>query len=332
MLKLRLFPSILSLLVLPALAPAADQGLLRLVMPDAKVVAGLQVDRTRDSAFGQFVLSHMQLDDPAFQKFVAGTGFDPRKDVKELIIASNWQVGASGTRWLVLGKGTFDLPKIQHAAEDAGVAMTRYQGASMFSFAGHGAPDTDNSIAFLDASSAVMGDAASVKAAIQRKQNNAEASSDLVGKVKDLSAKNDFWFVTLVPLSEFALDMPDPNLGGAMRGNTLSAINEARGGVRFGATVTISADVVTRSDKDALALVDVVKFLVGMLQLNRQDNPVAGQVSTLLDPLETKTAGNVMSMSLAVPEQQLERLFNNVGRSGRPATPAAPKKNPPQGN
>ena len=49
-------------------------------MPDAKVVAGLQVDQAKVSPFGQYVLSHMQPDDPRFQKFVSDTGFDPRAE------------------------------------------------------------------------------------------------------------------------------------------------------------------------------------------------------------------------------------------------------------
>jgi len=315
--NLRCFLPVLTLAIVPAGLFAADSGLLRLVMPDAKVVAGLQVDRTRDSQFGQFVLSQMQLNDPAFQRFVVETGFDPRKDIKELVIASNWQSASTQSRWLVMAKGAFDLEKIQRVAERNGTAASSFQGASIYVFAGRGSPDSDNAIAFLDVSSAVMGDVASVKAAIQRKKSGAEASSDLLEKVKDVSAKNDFWFVTLVPLSEFDLALPNPTANGAMHGNMLTAINQASGGIRFGEMVTISANVVARSDKDALALVDVVKFLVSMLQLNRQNDAVAGQVSGMLDPLETKTSGNVMSLSLAVPEQQLERLFNNVARPGR---------------
>ena len=325
----RLLLPVLILAIAPAVH-AADPGLLRLVMPDAKVVAGLQVDRTRDSQLGQFVLSHMQLDDPAFQHFVDETGFDPRKDVKELLIASNWKSATGQPHWVVMAKGAFDLEKIQRAAEANGAAVTGYQGASIFSFAGRGSPDNDNAIAFLDRTTAVMGDTASVKAAVERKQSGAAASNDLMGKAKDLSAKNDFWFVTLVPLSEF--DLALPNAGGPMNSNMFMAINQASGGIRFGETVTISADVVTRSDKDALALVDVVKFVVGMLQQNRQSDGVAGQVSNMLDPLETKTQGNTMSMSLAIPEQQLERLFNNVARPGRAPANSAPRKPAPQGN
>ena len=97
-----------------------------------------------------------------------------------------------------------------------------------------------------------------------------------------------------------------------MQGNLLAGINQMSGGIRFGDTVTISAEAVTRSEKDAQALVDVVKFFAGLVQLNRQKNPAAGQVATLLDTLKTSTAGNVTTISLAIPEQQLEQLLNSV--------------------
>ncbi|MBV8818968.1 MAG: hypothetical protein JO022_11470, partial [Acidobacteriaceae bacterium] len=39
---------------------SADPVLLALVMPDAKAVAGVQVAEAKTSAFGQYVLTHMQ--------------------------------------------------------------------------------------------------------------------------------------------------------------------------------------------------------------------------------------------------------------------------------
>ena len=111
-----------------------------------------------------------------------------------------------------------------------------------------------------------------MKAAIDRKQSNAPTDSTVFTKAQQVSANNDFWFVTLVPLSNFAGAIPDSNLSGAMQGNLFAAINQASGGVRFGDTVTISAEAVTRSEKDAQALVDVVKFFAGLVQLNKQNN------------------------------------------------------------
>ncbi len=311
---------------------AADPGLLRLLMPDAKVVAGLQVTQTRNSMFGQFVLSHMQVEDDSFKKFMAQTGFDPRKDVSEIMMASNWEQATPESRWLVVARGTFNLPTITAAALANGGTITSFQGVDILTYTPpakpDGKPDVQSGIAFFDASNAAMGDLASVKAAIQRKQSNASTTGKLAARVRELGAKNDFWFVTLVPISEFAGAMPDPNLSSAMKGNLLAGVHQASGGIRFGDTVTISGEAVTRSEKDALALVDVFKFVAGMVQLNRQNDKTVGQVATLLDTMDLKTKDNVMSMSLAIPEKQLEQMLEMMRLESRQARKkAAPQVN-----
>lgn len=308
---------------------AADPKLLQLVMPDAKVIAGVQVDQTRNSLFGQYILSHMQVEDGGFQKFIAQTGFDPRRDVSEILMASNWESNAPASRWLVMARGTFDPNRIAQSAQANGAALTSFQGVNVLTYTGHAKTDVQNGIAFLDASSAVLGDLPSVQAAIERQKSGAPPSGELLAKVDQLSANNDFWFVTLVPVSQFANAMPDPNLSGAMKGNLLAAINQASGGIRFGDTVTITGEAITRSEKDAQALVDVVKFLAGLIQLNRQQDPAAGQVATLLDTLDCKTSGNITTISLAIPEGQLEQMLNTMRQQGR----QAPRKNAvPQNN
>ena len=317
------------LLALPMATWAADPALLKLVMPDAKVIAGIQVDQTKNSLFGQYVLSHMQIDDTGFKSFIAQTGFDPRRDVSEIMIASNWESNSAASRWLVMARGAFDLGKIANAAHGNGVTMSNFQGVNILVHSSAAKPEVENAIAFFDGTSAVMGDLASVQAAIARQRSSAAPSNQLLAKVNDLSSKNDFWFVTLVPVSEFAGAMPDPNLSGAMKGNLLAAINEASGGIRFGDTVNISAEAITRSEKDAQALVDVVKFVAGMVQLNRQNNAAAGQVATLLDTLDCKAAGNVTTISLGIPELQLEQMIDMMRQQSHQATK---KPAPPPGN
>lgn len=323
----RCIPCLSVLLFQATTFAAADPGLLRLVMPDAKVIAGLQVQQTKNSAFGQYVLSHMQVEDAGFKKFIAQTGFDPRRDVTEIIMASNWEQASPQNRWLVVAHGTFNLPQIVGAAKANGGTVTDFQGAGILTYSEPGKPEAESGIAFFDGSNAVMGDLDSVKATIQRKQSNAAASGDLLAKVQEVSAKNDFWFVTVVPISEFASAMPNPNLSGAMKGDLLAAIHQASGGIRFGDTVTISGEAVTRSPKDAQALSDVFRFLASLIQLNSQENKVAGQVSTLLDNMNLKTSDNIMTMSLAIPEQQLEQLLSTMQRERRQARKKVPQNN-----
>jgi hypothetical protein len=303
------------LLALPLGAFAADPSLLQLAIPDAQVVAGLQVDQAKSSLFGQYVLSHLSVNDTKLEQFTSETGFDPRHDVSEIVVASNWKQNTPDNRWIVAAHGAFNIAKITATAQANGGAISPYQGVNLVTRLANSDAQTDTVLAFLDNSTALVGDPTSVKAAIDRKNSNAPADGAVLAKAQAVSSGKDFWFVTLVPLSNFSAAIPDPNLSGAMQGNLLAAINQMSGGIRFGDTVTISAEAVTRSEKDAQALVDVVKFFAGLVQLNRQKNPAAGQVATLLDTLQTSTSGNVTTISLAIPEQQLEQLIN----SARPA-------------
>ncbi|MGA2879516.1 MAG: hypothetical protein ABSG13_11235 [Bryobacteraceae bacterium] len=308
------------LFILPLGAFAADPALLQMVLPDSQVVAGLQVNQAKSSLFGQYVLSHLSVNDTKLGEFTAQTGFDPTKDVSEIVIASNWKPNTPANQWLVLADGTFNVSKIASVAQANGSVPAVYQGVNLLTHAASSSTQVASAIAFFGVTTAVAGDLTSVKAAIDRKQSKAPADSNVSSKAQQVSATNDFWFVTLVPLSNFSSSIPDPNLSGAMQGNLFAAINQASGGVRFGDTVTISAEAVTRSEKDAQALVDVVKFFAGLVQLNRQNNPAAGQVATLLDTLQTTTSGNTTTISLAIPEQQLEQLLNSAQPHGRKAS------------
>jgi hypothetical protein len=315
-----------------ALLPAADTALLSLVMPDAKVIAGAQVNHVKNSPFGAFVLSHMQIDDPDFQKFMAATGFDPRRDLSELLIASN-SARNDPSGWLILAKGTFDAARIQGTAKSLGGAIAPYKGMSIISLsAAHGGGQAQKAsstaaIAFLDPSTAAMGTFDAVEAAIDRRIARAGVATGLAGKVQQISSTNDFWFTTLVPLSEFADSMPDSNLAGALKGNLLQNVQQASGGVKFGSNIVLSAEIMTRSPQDASALVDVVKFIAGLIQTNRESDKTASKVSTVLDALRCSAQGNVMTMSLSIPEAALEQMMDSMLQERRSQT----KKNGPGG-
>jgi hypothetical protein len=318
MTKFRCFALVLAL---PFGAFAADPSLLQAVIPDAQVIAGLQVDSAKSSLFGQYVFSHLSVNDTKLEQFATETGFDPRHDVSEIVVASNWKPNTPDNRWIVAARGIFNIAKITSTAQANGGVIAPYDGINVVTLQTGGNSQQDTGIAFLDSSLALVGDVSSVKAAIDRKKNNTSPDGAVLAKAQTVSSGKDFWFVTLVPLSNFSASIPDSNLSGAMQGNLMAAINQVSGGIRFGDTVTISAEAVTRSEKDAQALVDVVKFFAGLVQLNRQKDPAAGQVATLLDTLQTSTSGNITNISLAIPEHSLEQMLNSAHKP--PAKAAA---------
>ena len=107
-----------SLLALATVASAADPQLLKLVMPDAKVVSGIDIDKVRSTPFGMFFLNQLPAPDSEFQQFVNATGFDPRRDIHEVLMASPGDPAKKSG--LLLVRGDFDtavsLLKKQRAA------------------------------------------------------------------------------------------------------------------------------------------------------------------------------------------------------------------------
>jgi hypothetical protein len=309
--------ALLAILLAPFSAFGADSSLLGLVMPDVKVVSGIQVNQAKSSPFGKYLLSRMQPSGTDFQTFVNQTGFDPRRDLTEIIMASSW-ANSPSRQVLVVARGSFTASKLKSAIELNGGTATPFKGIDILMPKSKSAGNANSVFAVLDTNYATMGDLDAVQTVIQRFQNKAVAPASLVSKVNTLSAANDFWFMTLVPVSDFTSVVPDPNMGQMMNGNVMQSIQQLSGGIKFGPSVQLSAQAVTRSEKDATALEDVVRFFVSLLQSNRDKNPAAAQASSLADNLELSSDGNVMAMSLAVPEDQLESLFNTARQSRKP--------------
>src|ERR1700728_74028 len=100
----------LSLIACSLMAAAATAtarvtpALLNLVMPDATVVSGMNVDQSVTSPFGQYILSQMQFNDSKFLQFISSTGFDPRKDLHEILAATP----STAHSVLILGRGEFN--------------------------------------------------------------------------------------------------------------------------------------------------------------------------------------------------------------------------------
>ncbi len=297
------------MLLATGLASAADQNLVNLIMPEAKVVIGIEVDQARPSPFGQYLLAQIQPGDPALQKLMTETGFDPRKSISEILIASTGPhlAKASG---LVLARGTFDIARIESAAQAHGGTITPYAGVDMVT---HSGAKEARAIAFPDDTTAILGDVASVQGAITRLHGAEGPSQQMQNTIQTAGTGNDFWFVTLVPLASFSSNIPDQSVNNAMKGSNLfQTVQQASGGVKFGDPVRVTGQALTGSQKDAQSLVDAVRFLTGLVTMNRQKDPAAAVIASLVDAMQIQASANTMTVSLSIPEKQLESLINSA--------------------
>jgi hypothetical protein len=314
------------LLAAAATASAAiDPVLLNLVMPGATILSGIQVDQSVASPFGQYLLSQMQAGDASFQKFILATGFDPRRDLNQILGATNSDGTSASASVLALGRGTFVPSQILAAAIAQGGVITQYKGFNIIAppappqASASNAAASSTAIVFLDGTTAAAGDIASVQGAIDRYLSPTTYSTALGQKAQAVSVTNQAWFATTTPLSVF--------LGGKLGGTGLNSVNQnnllqsvlqASGGVNFGSNaVSVTGDAVTASGQNAQALCDVLKFLVSMIPSS--DPKVASIASGATFTVNGATA----HLSLSLPEQQIEQLFMpQTGAKAKKARPA----------
>jgi hypothetical protein len=287
------------------IASAADPALVALLPPDAKAVAGVNAAQFKGSAFGQFLLSQVSQNEQGFEKLMALTGFDPRRDVQEVLAASTESGPQHG---IVAVRGSFDVPRITGLFKAQGGQTEMYGNIEMLKpkppSSGANAM-AEPAIAFLDNSLVIAGNADLVRGAIDRRGGSSVLSADLAAKVAEMSAAQDVWGVSTLPLP--SVQTPNPDVNGALQGDLFKSIESTSGGVSFDSGAQVTGEAVTKTEQDAKSLSDALKFLVQLVQMKAPQGPAAD----LLANLSVTSEANRVKVSFAVTEGQLEQLFQN---------------------
>ncbi len=294
---------------------AADPQLLNLVMPDAKVLAGVNVEQAKGTQFGQFILNELQTHDSDMQKLATLTGFDPRRDVRELLVASD---GTPNSKTgLAVAKGNFDVAKITALGTLHGVVSELYAGVNIL----EDPKAREHGIAFPDANTVIAGDTASVKAAIDRLKTPQSLPAAVIVKVNQWSNSQDAWGISTVPPSSLT---PVPKNGNAnpMQG-AFQNVQQAAGGVKFGAQVVFSGEATCDTAQNATTLGDVVKLLINLAQMQAGTDPTA---ATLVKSVTVTTSGNLVNISASLPEDVFQTLLQSGHKSTAQRVPAHRKE------
>ena len=208
-------------------------------------------------------------------------------------------------------RGNFDPSRISALIKNMGMGTPlMYQGQEIFTT--QNAKD-NTGFAIVDKNTAVLGNIGSVKSALDRRRSSSTIDAKTLAKVQQLSKANDVWLMTTMSMSDIAGHMPGPPQAGAMmKGDAMKGIQQAAAGLKFTPSdVRISAEATASNAKDAGALADVVRFVSGMLQLNR-DNAEVSDFAAILDSLQIKTEGNIFRLNITVPQDQMEQLWKET--------------------
>jgi hypothetical protein len=310
-----------------ALAQSSNTDLFSFVMPDAQLVAGAHVDSAKNSPFGQYVLSQTPLGEKYLQSFITETGIDPRADITEVIGAWNGAPNANG-HWLIAARGTFSssIETMEVNALKNGAVITRLPGVDLLALTRPGMNTQEANLCiglFTDGFTDLIGDCTTVNAAIQFGSNSFGAASPVAMKARELRAKQDLWFASVVPLSEISGFVPAGATGsgspltGVLNSKLFLAIQQISGGVKFpsttqGSGAQLSAELLLDSPQDATSLENVVNFLASIVQMSSSSVPAAGPFLALLSNLQTSVSGSTLNVGLNISETSLEQLFQQA--------------------
>jgi hypothetical protein len=245
-------------LLIASLAASAQQHpdpvLARMIPPGSVSILGVRMDQIKSTPMYIKMIAERKL--PDLDRFAQETGFDPRRDVREMLVASNGTQGAS----VVLARGSF--PKV---GDLEGKMKTFKHGIYII----HG--DDKAGFCLLDSSTAAAGPLPGLYAALDHWYSHAPpATPDLLKRVESIPVAAQIWAV-----SAGGFNIPGNitmRQGGTDFAQIFRNVEETVfwADLRSGLDATLEGDV--KTEEDAKNLGDAARGLIGIGRLSVPDN------------------------------------------------------------
>jgi hypothetical protein len=283
-----------------------DSTLAALVPPDATMLSGIRMEAVRETPLYRKMLAQQAL--PQLDDFARQTGFDPRRDVRELLIASN------GNGVLMAARGAFNLRAIE------GATKSSYKGYTLYT-------SESRAVGLIDSSTAVAGPMAAVRAALDRyKAGDRARPDDLLARARQIPPENQIWSVSNG--FENLLTMTIPQQGNAANvGRILGSLENTTAAADFRTGVNGYINGSCRSDQDAKNLGDAARGLVGLGRLSVPENQP--ELLKLWDGIKVDQQQRTVKITIAIPEALVDKLIDLLGKSvlrRQPVSLAAPNR------
>ena len=311
------------LLFLTSFGLAADPALLDFVMPDARVVVGIDLAHIRSSPLNSAFTNGVQSANPELQKLMEAAGFDPMRDLQEILFASP-AIGKNPPALLV-ARGTFDVAKLRAFAESAGSKITDFGGVPILSD-----PEKDSGAFALLDNIILGGNRAQVVAAIGRRGRGLILNTEMATRVSALSRRYDAWLVSIAPLATMAANLPeDATVEGVTNTEALRQIEQFSLGFNLSEDLGLAAELVMTNAKAAGSIADGIQMMMGMAQQKAKGEP------SLMSALKNVNFGvdeNVVRLGFSVPVSDVEKAVQSAMnmQSKKPAGPLTAAQQEPQ--
>jgi hypothetical protein len=311
-------------LLAAAAALADDRTLTECFPPNTKMVFGISLRSLLDSPVIKSFENDMQKMSaemlkgqsiPMLELIKSGplAGFDPLKDIDDVIIAAT--AGKEKSTGLLFLHGRFGAIRLP-------ANPTSYHGVRMLG----GSNKDGGIIALLDETTAILGEEADVRAAIDRRGKPSKLNPALAAKVRSMAADFDLWGVGDIPES---VQQPGAT---ADQWNGIDHF-EFSAAMRHG--LEINGQIHARTAKDAAQMEQSIQMIASMLKT---------QPASSGTKMDLQTSDGTVTLSIRISEEDLKKGIEaqragmlaaknatvKVTGSETPAPPPGPKTAPKQ--
>ena len=296
-----------------------DGSLVGLLPANATTLLGVNVERLKGTPMYRYIEQDGQ---SHIDEFSAMTGFDPRRDVDRLLLAS-WAEGIAGSeqaQFVAVARGHFQAANLSLLLKEKKGTVENYRGFEIFGpeqGAERAADTTTNrrheqgAFTVLDEKTALAGSRTAVKAAIDRKLGGGPsllANTALLGRAQTINASNQVWAVSLKPGDVVAQALPKE--GPAESSNfarIFSSMQNSTFAVDFMNGLELHAGGVCQNAQDAKALADAARGVVAIGRLSAsQKEP---ELMTVFDAIQIEERGAELGVTVRIDLANLEKLL-----------------------
>lgn len=302
-----------------AVGPLPAEGL---VLPaDTRFVMGIDVHRFVQSPFYKKFATQGGRPQ-AFTDLEQKTGFNPERDVDQVLIAGRPDQGKEGG--LVIVRGRFDRYKLSQMVESEGKRVTtkKHEGNPLYVF--NEGQKGASALAFLghDDDLLVMGSQKSVEAAVSshfQGQTPLKQNAQLTGLLERVKPGSTFWMVgdqSLLSQMPSAVPAPGGSGGAQLQLPALKALM-VTGELEPIVTVDVTGDAADAAAAGQLA--DIVRGFVALASLQAAQKP---ELAGLKNAISVTTDQSSVHLSARVPYEVLEAMQPKKAAGVTPSAPA----------
>jgi hypothetical protein len=284
--------------VVPALAERVDNVLAQMVPADSVTLIGMRMQQLEATPFFQKLLAQQRI--PQMDQFARDSGFDPRRDVRDLLLASN------GRQTVLLARGSFNVKTPDKARK------INYHGYTIMANGGLGL--AQSGFCILDSTLAAAGPLPVLEAALdQYKSGNHNNAAALLARARSVAENYQFWVV-----AEGTSSLITQNMPGASNGPDFGRIFRSLQNALFEADLSNGlkgmAEGYCTTEQDAKNLSDAARGMVGMARLNTPE----GQPDLLRvwDGFKVTQSDRKVTLTVDVAQDLVDQLLKLAQTGG----------------